>query len=63
MLNMKNTILSANVLHREKKLLIALVVMVAICCTILVGQVVAHVFGFTFECEVTRKKRNDLPRI
>ena len=40
MLNMKNTILSANVLHTERNLLIANLVMTAISCGLHVAQVV-----------------------
>ena len=64
MLNMENTILSANVLHSEDKLLIACVVMVAICCILHIGQVVTpvvtHFLDINCNVNVTRRgKKND----
>ena len=69
MLNMKNTILSANVLHSLttvlldmktllldiKTLVVILIVVVAICFILLTGQIVTQVYAFRFP--VTRKNK------
>ena len=76
MLNMKNTILSANVLHSPKKLLldlkthhlemktllIAILVVVGTCLTVLISYIVSQTYAFNYDFRfkwggITRKNK------